>query len=211
MASTTILAALLIATWFSLTLLILILALAVFYFKETYKIQLLLMHQPKTPILNQTPEWPSNGVQESDDSLLEFLDKGDFQYPIGPLPNVTHHPFLIPGPLESSHNDAIILYQFPGPLEVSQDDSGASTGSYYAVPIQFFPSSLAMSISSSPGPDLLPADSLTPESPSMPPLTSDISDNGSLAHAPNLQLLADVSEYIMASEGGSTAVTLRSL
>ncbi|CCM06812.1 uncharacterized protein FIBRA_09114 [Fibroporia radiculosa] len=38
----------------------------------------------------------------------------------------------------------------------------------------------------------------------MPPLTSNISDNGSLDHTPNLQLLANVSEYVMASKGHSS-------
>ncbi|CCM07228.1 uncharacterized protein FIBRA_09573 [Fibroporia radiculosa] len=65
-----------------------------------------------------------------------------------------------------------------------------------------------MNISSSPNPDSPPAKTSTSDSSNMPPLTSDISDdNSSLTHAPNLQLLADVSEYITASEGGDSSDT----
>ncbi|CCM07019.1 uncharacterized protein FIBRA_09338 [Fibroporia radiculosa] len=62
MASTTVLTALLILTWFLATTLILILTLAFLYFKETYKVEVILTHQPTTPIVDQTPEWPT-GVQ----------------------------------------------------------------------------------------------------------------------------------------------------
>ncbi|CCM06871.1 uncharacterized protein FIBRA_09179 [Fibroporia radiculosa] len=55
-----------------------------------------------------------------------------------------------------------------------------------------------MNISSSPNPDSPLAASTN--SPSMPPLTSDVSDNGSFNHAPNLQLLADISKYVTTSE-----------
>ncbi|CCM07143.1 uncharacterized protein FIBRA_09480 [Fibroporia radiculosa] len=68
--------------------------------------------------------------------LLEFLDEGGFRYPFPPfLPNVTRHPFLIPGPPDSSNSDAVVLHQFPGPLEVPQE-SEATTGSYHVAPTQ---------------------------------------------------------------------------
>ncbi|CCM07218.1 uncharacterized protein FIBRA_09563 [Fibroporia radiculosa] len=122
-------------------------------------------------------------------------------YPFTPLPNVTCRPFLIPGPPESSNSDAIILHQFPGPLEIPHT-SEASIGSYYVAPAQVFPSSLPTKTSSSPNPDSPPAAST--DSPNMPPLASDVSDNGSLDHAPNLYLLANVSEYVTASKGHSS-------
>ncbi|CCM06780.1 uncharacterized protein FIBRA_09079 [Fibroporia radiculosa] len=59
-----------------------------------------------------------------------------------------------------------------------------------------------MNTSSSPNPDSPLAAST--DFPNMPPLASDISDNGSLDHAPNLQLLANISKYITASEGYSS-------
>ncbi|CCM06971.1 uncharacterized protein FIBRA_09285 [Fibroporia radiculosa] len=62
MASITILAALLFLTWFLLTVLILILTLLFLYFKETYKVKVILTRQPITPIADQTPERPT-GVQ----------------------------------------------------------------------------------------------------------------------------------------------------
>ncbi|CCM07008.1 uncharacterized protein FIBRA_09326 [Fibroporia radiculosa] len=154
------------------------------------------MPVPRCPILS----FPLQ--QESEDSSLEFLDEGGFCYPFPPfLPNVTCQPFLIPGPPESSNSDAVVLHQFPGPLEVPQA-SEATTGSYHVAPAQVFPSSSPMNISSSPNPDSPFAAST--DSPSMPPLASDVSDNGSLNHAPNLRLLADASEYITATEGYSS-------
>ncbi|CCM07185.1 uncharacterized protein FIBRA_09526 [Fibroporia radiculosa] len=60
-----------------------------------------------------------------------------------------------------------------------------------------------MNVSSSPDPDSPPTESS--DSPNMPPLASDVSNNSSIAHAPNLQLLADVSKYIMVSEGGHSS------
>ncbi|CCM07152.1 uncharacterized protein FIBRA_09490 [Fibroporia radiculosa] len=154
------------------------------------------MPVPRHPILS----FPSQ--QESDDSSLEFLDEGGFRYPFPPfLPNVTRRPFLIPGSLDSSNSDTMVLHQFPGPLEVPQE-SEATPGSYHVVPAQVFPASSLMNISSSPNPDSPLAASTN--SPSMPPLASDVSDNGSLNHVPNLQLLADVSKYITTSEGHSS-------
>ncbi|CCM06843.1 uncharacterized protein FIBRA_09146 [Fibroporia radiculosa] len=143
--------------------------------------------------------------QESNNSLLEFLDEGGFCYPFAPLSHVTHRLFLIPGPSNSSSNDAVVLHQFPGPIEVPPTDSEASTSSYHMAPIQFFPSSLPMAISSSLDPDHPHAESSPPDFPSIPPLTSNVSDNGSLSNAPNLQLLANVSKYITASEGGHSS------
>ncbi|CCM06875.1 uncharacterized protein FIBRA_09183 [Fibroporia radiculosa] len=164
--------------------------------EERFTAGIIEMPTPRQPILS----FPSQ--QESDDSLLESLDEGGFRYPFAPpLSNVTHRPFLIPGPLDSSNSDAVVLHQFPGPLEVPHVLE-ASSGSYHVAPTQVFPSSSPMNISSSPNPDS-PAAAST-DSPSMPPLASDASDNGSLNHAPNLQLLADVSEYITASEGHSS-------
>ncbi|CCM07003.1 uncharacterized protein FIBRA_09321 [Fibroporia radiculosa] len=154
------------------------------------------MPVPRRPILS----FPSQ--QESDDSSLEFLDEGGFRYPFPPfLPNVTHRPFLIPGPPDSSNSDTVVLHQFPGPLDVPQG-SEATTRSYHVAPAQVFPSSLPMNTSSSPNPDSPLAAST--DSPSMPPLASDVSDNGSLDHAPNLRLLADVSDYVTATEGYSS-------
>ncbi|CCM06922.1 uncharacterized protein FIBRA_09234 [Fibroporia radiculosa] len=167
--------------------------------EEHFTAGIIEMLTPVHPILSFPSQWETNN------SLLEFLEDGGFRYPIGPLSNVTHHPFLILGLLESSSNDAVVLYQFPGPLEVPQNTSEASTGSYHAVPIQFFPAASPMNVSSSPDPDHPPAYSSPPDSPSMPPLASDVLDNGSLNHAPNLQLLADVSEYITASKGGHSS------
>ncbi|CCM06302.1 uncharacterized protein FIBRA_08553 [Fibroporia radiculosa] len=200
MASTTILTTLLILTWFLIAFLILVLTLAFFHFKETYKVEVILTCQPTTPIADLTPEWPSNGVQVTSPTLLtpnpftdllsEFLDEGGFCYPFSsPLPNVTCRPFLIPEPLDSSNSDAIVLHQFPGPLEVSQA-SEATPGSYHIAPAQVFPSLSPMNTSSSPNPDS-PCTAST-DSPSMPPLASDVSDNGSLDHTPNLWLLADI-------------------
>ncbi|CCM07213.1 uncharacterized protein FIBRA_09558 [Fibroporia radiculosa] len=143
---------------------------------------------PRHPILS----FPSQ--QESDDSSLEFLDEGGFCYLFPPfLPNVARRPFLIPGPPDSSNNDAIVLHQFLGPLEVPQG-LDATTGSYHVAPAQVFPSSSPMNTLSSPNPDSPLAAST--DSPSIPPLASNVSDNGSLDHAPNLRLLADVSEYV---------------
>ncbi|CCM07043.1 uncharacterized protein FIBRA_09363 [Fibroporia radiculosa] len=130
--------------------------------------------------------------QESDDSSLEFLNKGGFRYPFTPLPNVTHQLFLIPGLPESSNSDTIVLHQFPGPLEILPNTLEASTGSYHVAPAQVFPSLSPMNTSSSPNPDSPLAAST--DSPNMPPLTSDASDNGSLDHAPNLHLLANISK-----------------
>ncbi|CCM06938.1 uncharacterized protein FIBRA_09252 [Fibroporia radiculosa] len=62
MASTTLLAVALAFTAFLLALIILIATLAVFYFKETYKIEVILTRQPTTPTVDLTPEWPA-GVQ----------------------------------------------------------------------------------------------------------------------------------------------------
>ncbi|CCM06874.1 uncharacterized protein FIBRA_09182 [Fibroporia radiculosa] len=122
--------------------------------------------------------------------------------PFSPLlPNITRQPFLIPGPPDSSNSDAVVLHQFPGPLEIPQS-SEATTRSYHVAPAQVFPSSSPMNVSSSPNPDSPLAASTN--SPSMPPLALDVSDNGSLNHAPNLRLLADASEYITASEGHSS-------
>ncbi|CCM06927.1 uncharacterized protein FIBRA_09239 [Fibroporia radiculosa] len=102
---------------------------------------------PRHPILS----FPSQ--QESDDSSLEFLEEGGFRYPFPPfLPNVTHWPFLIPGPPDSSNSDAVVLHQFPGPLDVPQN-SEATPGSYHVAPARVFPSSSPMNISSSPNPD----------------------------------------------------------
>ncbi|CCM07247.1 uncharacterized protein FIBRA_09593 [Fibroporia radiculosa] len=211
MASTTILTALLISTWFLLTALLLIITITVFYFKETYKVEVILTRQPTTPTIDQTPEWPA-GVQVTSpieltptpftNLLSEFLNEGGFCYPFTPLPNVTHHPFLIPGPSDSSNSDAVVLHQFPGPLEIPHNTSEASTRSYHIAPAQVFPSSSPMNTSSSSNPDSPPAAST--DSPNMPPLASDASNNGSIDHAPNLQLLANVSEYITASEGYSS-------
>ncbi|CCM06963.1 uncharacterized protein FIBRA_09277 [Fibroporia radiculosa] len=167
--------------------------------EECFTAGIIEMPVPIRPILS----FPSH--QESDDSSLEFLEDGGFRYPIAPLTNVTHQPFLIPNSSDSSTNNTVVLHQFPGPLEVPQNTSEASTGTYHGVPIQFFTSSSPMNVLSSPDPDHPPAESLTPDSPSMPPLASNASDNGSLAYAPNLQLLANVSKYIMASEGGHSS------
>ncbi|CCM06936.1 uncharacterized protein FIBRA_09250 [Fibroporia radiculosa] len=164
--------------------------------EERFTAGVIEMPVPRHPILS----FPSQ--QESDNSSLEFLDEGGFRYLFPPfLPSVTHQPFLIPGSLDSSNSDAVVLHQFPGPLEVPQE-SEATPGSYHVAPAQVFPSSSPMNISSSPNPDNPLATST--DSPSMPPLASDVSDNGSIDHAPNLQLLADVSEYITASEGHSS-------
>ncbi|CCM06883.1 uncharacterized protein FIBRA_09192 [Fibroporia radiculosa] len=154
------------------------------------------MSVPVQPILS----FPSQ--QELDDSSLEFLDEGGFHYLFTSLSNVTHHPFLIPGPPDSSNSDAIVLHQFPGPLEIPHNTLEASTRSYHVAPAQVFPSSSPMNVSSSPNPESPTAAST--DSPSMLPLASDISNNGSLNHAPNLQLLANVSEYVTASEGYSS-------
>ncbi|CCM07105.1 uncharacterized protein FIBRA_09436 [Fibroporia radiculosa] len=164
--------------------------------EERFTAGVIEMPVPRRPILSFPPQ------QESDDSSLEFLNEGGFRYPFPPfLPNVTRRPFLIPGPSDSSNSDAVVLHQFPGPLEVPQG-SEATSGSYHVAPAQVFPSSSPMNISSSPNPDSPLAAS--PDSPSMPPLASDVSDNGSLDHAPNLRLLADVSDYITATEGYSS-------
>ncbi|CCM06988.1 uncharacterized protein FIBRA_09304 [Fibroporia radiculosa] len=142
---------------------------------------------------------PGSSDSSHDDA---FLDEGGFRYPFPPfLPNVTCRPFLIPGPPDSSSSDAVVLHQFPGPLEIPPA-SEATTGSYHVTPAQVFPSLLPMNTLSSPNPDSPLA--VSTDSPSMPPLTSDVSDNGSLVHAPNLWLLADASEYITATEGYSS-------
>ncbi|CCM07101.1 uncharacterized protein FIBRA_09429 [Fibroporia radiculosa] len=164
--------------------------------EERFTAGVIEMPVPRCPILS----FPSQ--QESDDSSLEFLDEGGFHYPFPPfLPNITCQPFLIPGPSDSSNSDAMVLHQFPGPLEVPQE-SEATTGSYHVAPAQVFPSSSPMNISSSPNPDSPLATST--DSPSMPPLALDVSDNGSLDHAPNLRLLANTSEYITVTEGCSS-------
>ncbi|CCM07069.1 uncharacterized protein FIBRA_09392 [Fibroporia radiculosa] len=281
MASITILAALLILTWFLVATLILILTLAFFHFKETYKVEVILPRQPTTPIIDQTPEWPAEvqvtppvqliptsftdlcsallglilmtllsvltlalivplllhltiqhlerehqwafniaataqrpllhttttlpiiaANHDSNNPMQKFLDEGDFQYPFTPpLSNITCHPFLIPGSLDSSNSNAVVLSQFPGPLEIPHT-SDASIGSYHVAPAQIFPSSLPINTSSSPNPDSPTAASTN--SPTMPPLAFDVSDNGSLDHAPNLQLLVNVTEYITALEGYSS-------
>ncbi|CCM07027.1 uncharacterized protein FIBRA_09346 [Fibroporia radiculosa] len=131
------------------------------------------------------PIWPIlsfSSQQESDDSSLEFLNEG--------------------GPPDSSNSNAIVLHQFPGPLEIPHNTSEASTRSYHIAPAHVFPSSSPINVSSSPNPDSTTAAST--DSPNMLPLASDVSDNGSLDHAPNLQRLANVSEYITASEGYSS-------
>ncbi|CCM07052.1 uncharacterized protein FIBRA_09374 [Fibroporia radiculosa] len=164
--------------------------------EECFTAGVIEMPVPRRPILSLPPQ------QESDDSSLEFLDEGGFHYPFPPfLPNVTRRPFLIPGPPDSSNSNAVVLHQFPGPLEVPPE-SEATSGSYHVVPAQVFPASSPMNISSSPNPDS-PLVAST-DSPSMPPLASDVSDNGSLDHVPNLRLLADVSDYITATEGYSS-------
>ncbi|CCM07148.1 uncharacterized protein FIBRA_09486 [Fibroporia radiculosa] len=164
--------------------------------EECFTAGIIEMPVPIWPVLS----FPSQ--QESDESSLEFLDEGGFHYPFTSLlPNVTRRPFLIPGPPDSSNSDAVVLHQFPGPLEVPHR-SEASSRSYHVAPAQVFPSSSPMNISSSSNPDS-PAAAST-HSPSMPPLASNASDNGSLDHAPNLQLLANVSEYITVSEGHSS-------
>ncbi|CCM06892.1 uncharacterized protein FIBRA_09202 [Fibroporia radiculosa] len=164
--------------------------------EERFMAGIIEMLVPRRPILS----FPSQ--QESDDSSLEFLDEGGFHYPFAPLlSNVTRRPFLIPGPPDSSNSNAVVLNQFPGPLEIPPT-SEASIGSYHVVPAQVFPSLTPRNTLSSPNPDSPPAAST--DSHSMPPLASDISNNGSLDHAPNLQLLANVSEYITASEGYSS-------
>ncbi|CCM06923.1 uncharacterized protein FIBRA_09235 [Fibroporia radiculosa] len=73
MASTTILAALLILTWFSLVLLILLLILTVFYLKDTYSLSVHIAQRPVTPLTNKTPERPANGVQCPHLLLLALL------------------------------------------------------------------------------------------------------------------------------------------
>ncbi|CCM07049.1 uncharacterized protein FIBRA_09369 [Fibroporia radiculosa] len=164
--------------------------------EEHFTAGMIEMPVPRHPILS----FPSQ--QESDDSSLEFLDEGGFCYPFSPfLPNITCQPFLIPGPPDSSNSNAVVLHQFLGPLEVPQA-SEATTGSYHIAPAQVFPSSLPMNISSSPNPNSPLAAST--DSPSMSPLASDASDNGSIGHPPNLQLLADISKYIKATEGYSS-------
>ncbi|CCM07126.1 uncharacterized protein FIBRA_09461 [Fibroporia radiculosa] len=164
--------------------------------EERFTTGIIEMPVPRRPILS----FPSQ--QESDDSSLEFLDDRGFHNLFAPLlPNVTRRPFLIPGPPDSSNSDTIDLHQFPGPLEISQT-SEASSRSYHVAPAQVFPPSLPMNTSSSPNPDSPPTAST--DSPSMPPLASDASDNGSLDHAPNLWLLAGISEYITTSEGHSS-------
>ncbi|CCM06907.1 uncharacterized protein FIBRA_09218 [Fibroporia radiculosa] len=151
----------------------------------------------------QTLEERFPSQQESDDSSLEFLDEGGIRYPFAPLSNVTCQPFLIPGPSETSNSDAIVLHQFPGPLEIPQNTSEVSTGSYHVAPIQVFSSLSPINVSSSPNPDS-PTTAST-DSPNMPPLTSNVSDNGSITFAPNLQLLANISEYVIAFEGGHSS------
>ncbi|CCM07145.1 uncharacterized protein FIBRA_09482 [Fibroporia radiculosa] len=164
--------------------------------EERFTAGVIEMPVPRRPILS----FPSQ--QESDDSSLEFLEEGGFRYPFPPfLPNVTRRPFLIPGPPDSSGSDAVVLHQFPGPLELPPA-SEATTGSYHVAPAQVFPSSSPMNTLSSPNPDSPLAAST--DSPSMPPLASDVSDNGSLDHAPNLRLLADASEYVTATEEHSS-------
>ncbi|CCM07220.1 uncharacterized protein FIBRA_09565 [Fibroporia radiculosa] len=164
--------------------------------EEHFTAGIIEMPVPRRPILSFPPQ------QESDDSSLEFLDEGGFRYPFPPfLPNVTCRPFVIPGLPDSSSSDAVVLHQFPGPLEIPPALE-AMTGSYHVVPAQVFPSSSPMNTSSSPNPDS-PLTAST-DSPSMPPLASDVSDNGSLDHAPNLRLLADASEYVTATKGYSS-------
>ncbi|CCM07131.1 uncharacterized protein FIBRA_09467 [Fibroporia radiculosa] len=164
--------------------------------EECFMAGIIEMLVPIRPILS----FPSQ--QESNNSSLEFLDEGGFCYLFTPLlPNITFRPFLIPRPMDSSNSDAVVLHQFPGPLETLLI-SEATTGSYHVAPAQVFPSLLPMNISSSPNPGSPLAAST--DSPSMPPLASDASDNGSLDHTPNLQLLAHISEYITASEGHSS-------
>ncbi|CCM07114.1 uncharacterized protein FIBRA_09448 [Fibroporia radiculosa] len=164
--------------------------------EECFTAGVIEMPTPIRPILS----FPSQ--QESDDLSLEFLDEEGFCYPFAPLSNVTCWPFLIPGPPESSNSDAIVLHQFPRPLEIPHNTSEVSTGSYHIAPAQVFPSLSPMNVSSSPNPDSPTA--VTTDSPNMPPLASDVSDNGSLDHTPNLQLLANVSKYVIASEGHSS-------
>ncbi|CCM07210.1 uncharacterized protein FIBRA_09555 [Fibroporia radiculosa] len=151
-----------------------------------------------------TPIWPITNLQpqqNSDDSSMEFLNEGGFCYPFSPIPNITHHPFLIPGSSDSSHNDAVILHQFPGPLEISHNQSNATPGSYHIAPAQTFPSQSSALIKSSTNPDSPIAAST--DYADMPPLSSDVSDNESLEYPSNLHLLANTSEYVTASEGHS--------
>ncbi|CCM06496.1 uncharacterized protein FIBRA_08766 [Fibroporia radiculosa] len=160
--------------------------------EERFTAGVIEMPVPRHPILS----FPSQ--QESDDSSLEFLDKGGFCYLFtSPFPNATRHPFLIPGPLDSSNSDAIVLHLFPGPLELPQA-SEATTRSYHVAPAQVFPSSSPMNTLSSPNPDSPLAAST--DSPSMPLLASDISDDGSLDHAPNLWLLANFTAMTSSSD-----------
>ncbi|CCM06970.1 uncharacterized protein FIBRA_09284 [Fibroporia radiculosa] len=168
-------------------------------------------HHPLAPRHDNSPmtgpqraptPYPSHLQALEERFMAEFLDEGGFQYPfVPPLSNITRRPFLISGPPDSSNSDTVVLHQFPGPLEVPPT-SEATTGSYHIAPAQVFPSLLPINTSSSPNPDS-PLAVLT-DSPSMLPLASDVSDNGSLDHAPNLQLLASVSEYITASERHSS-------
>ncbi|CCM06784.1 uncharacterized protein FIBRA_09083 [Fibroporia radiculosa] len=151
-----------------------------------------------------TPIRPTINLQSrenSDDSSMEFLSEGGFRYPFPPIPNVTCRPFLIPGPSDSSHNDAVLLHQFPGPLELSHNQSDTTPGSYHVAPPQTLPSQSSVLDSSSMNPNSPIA--ATTDSPSMPPLASDISDGGSLDYPTNLHLLASTSEYVTASEGHS--------
>ncbi|CCM06524.1 uncharacterized protein FIBRA_08797 [Fibroporia radiculosa] len=164
--------------------------------EEWFTAGIIEMPTPVCPILS----FPSQS--NSEDSSIEFLSEGGFWYPFAPLPSITHRPFLIPGLLDSSNSNAIVLHQFPGPLEISHNTSEATTGSYHLVPVQVFPPSLSTNILSSQNPDS-PVAAFT-DSPSMPPLASDVSNNDSINHPHNLQLLANVSEYVTAMEGYSS-------
>ncbi|CCM04381.1 uncharacterized protein FIBRA_06556 [Fibroporia radiculosa] len=146
--------------------------------EECFTAEIIEMPTPIRPILS----FPSQ--HESGNSSVEFLDEGGFWYPFAPLPNATRQPFLIPGSSETSNSDAIVLHQFPGPLEIPHNSSEASTGSYHIAPVQVFQSLSPINVSSSPNPDSPIA--ISPDSPNMPPLASDDSDNSNLINAPNL-------------------------
>ncbi|CCM07122.1 uncharacterized protein FIBRA_09456 [Fibroporia radiculosa] len=66
MASTTILVALLLCSWFLTALLILVLSLTLFFFKETYTVRFHIEHTPTpitAPITKQALNWVNNRTQ----------------------------------------------------------------------------------------------------------------------------------------------------
>ncbi|CCM07051.1 uncharacterized protein FIBRA_09371 [Fibroporia radiculosa] len=100
----------------------------------------------------------------------------------------------------------MVLHQLPGPVtDLPQDVSEASTGSYHTIPIQSFPMSSPMNVSSSPDPDEPHTVSSLPKSPTIPPVASNVSNNGSNFPVSNLHLLAETSKYVTASEGGHSS------